>query len=116
MFGALSMFWDFCLKNTDCTYQTVQNLIRPLYYGSLALSAFFALFIFLPVHYFQSWLKWLFSWAFPLSVLIVMANVSSGGGPFPIFAREIIIMLSIFFGILTVLFIGIRWYRIQNKQ
>lgn len=89
----------------------MDSFLYPLYYGTLALSGFFGVFVFLPSHYFTAWLKWIFSWAFPISILIVMANVSRDSGLFPIFAREVIIMLSVFFGVITALFIVWHWYR-----
>lgn len=112
------LYWQQCISVSDCSYRSVNSFLRPLYYGTLSLSGFFAVFLFLPAHYFSAWLKWIFSWAFPISVLIVMSNVSKDSGLFPIFAREVIIILSVIFGTLTTLFIGWHWYRsrrLKNK-
>ncbi len=114
LFGTISFYWsNVCVKG-GCTYELVDTFLYPLYYGSLSLLVFFGFFLLLPAHYFTNWLKKIFSWAFPISVLIVMANVSGGGGPFPIFAREVITMLSVFFGVVTLLYVLWHWHTRKN--
>lgn len=114
LFGVTSLYWsNVCVKG-GCSYELVDTFLYPLYYSSLALLVFFGFFLLLPAHYFINWLKKIFSWAFPISVLIVMSNVSGGGGPFPIFAREVIIMLSVFFGAVTLLYVLWHWHTSKN--
>ncbi len=110
-FLIVNWYWLNVCTQGGCSYRLMDTFLYPLYYGTLALSGFFAVFVFLPSHYFSAWLKWIFSWAFPISVLIVMANVSRDSGLFPIFAREVIIILSVIFGIITTLFIVWHFYR-----
>ncbi len=114
IFFSASFFWSYCISNSACVYDIIRTTLRPVYYGSLSLLVFFGFFLLLPAHYFTNWLKKIFSWAFPISVLIVMANVSGGGGPFPIFAREVIIMLSVFFGVVTLLYVLWHWHTRKN--
>jgi hypothetical protein len=113
----IHIFWQNVCSKGGCTYELMDTYLYPLYYGSLALTGFFAAFLFLPAHYFTAWFKWIFSWAFPISVLIVMSNVSTGGGLFPIFAREVIILLSYFWGGVSLLFVAWHWwsYRTHKK-
>lgn len=114
LFIGMGIWWDQCIQTGDCAYDIVRVWLRPIYYSSLSLSLFFAFFLFLPAHYFTAWLKWIFSFAFPISALIVMSNISQGGGLFPIFAREVIILLSIFWGVVTLLFVGFRYFKLRK--
>ncbi len=112
----MNFWWKNCIDTQSCASDLVRVSLRPLYYGSLSLSGFFAVFLILPAHYFKAWFKWIFSWAFPISVLIVMSNITNGGGLFPIFAREVIILLSYFWGGVTLLFIAWRWWLYRTRK
>ncbi len=113
-FVSIHFYWRLVCSVGKCSYELMDTFLFPFYYGSLSLAAFFGFFLFLPAHYFASWFKWMFSWAFPISVLIVMSNVTNGGNLFPIFAREVIIILSVFWGLVTILFVGWRWWKTRK--
>ncbi|MFM2424347.1 MAG: hypothetical protein RLZZ70_738 [Candidatus Parcubacteria bacterium] len=112
----MNFWWMYCIDSQACSYDLIRVWLRPLYYGSLALTGFFAAFLILPSHYFKAWFRWIFSWAFPISVLIVMSNVSTGGGLFPIFAREVIILLSYFWGGISLLFVVWQWWSCRTRK
>jgi len=116
VFVSSYLIWNFCLDGGDCKHRIVNSILRPLYYSSLALIGYFTFFIFLPSRYFWLWLTWIFSWGFPVSVLIVLQNIDSGGGVFPIYAREVIILLSAFFAVVTGIFLAIVYWRSHKKQ
>lgn len=101
--------WDNCILTGACDSGEVDSIYRPLFYASLSLTYFFAFFLLLPTRYFTSWFKCIFSWLFPLGVLIVASNHSSGGGVFPIYERETIILYSIFAAIVTSIFLIFKY-------
>ena len=104
------LYWDYKCMGGGCSYILMDTVLDPIYYASISLSIFFTVFLLLPTRYLVSWLKYCFSWLFPIGALIVASNISTGGGVFPIFARETIIMYSIFAGIVTLLFIAYKFY------
>jgi hypothetical protein len=112
LIGAVSVnyFWGRCIEY-GCRSGVVGDFLRPLFYSSLSLAGFFGFFILLPAHYFTSWLKKIFSWAFPVSVLILLQEMSSTGGLFPIYEREVIILLSGFFGVVTLFFVMVHYFK-----
>lgn len=114
-------YWQFCIDGGSCQYKLVDHWLRPLYYASLSLLGFTIFFLFLPMRYFWRWLIFIFSWGFPLSTVLVIERLGPLTGPLPIFARETIIILSVLFGILTLIFCGAMfWYEQKtgklNKQ
>lgn len=106
-------FWKQCIE-AGCRPGLVGDFLRPLFYSSISLAGFFGYFIFLPTHYFTAWLKKVFSWAFPISLLILLQEIYSTGGMFPIYEREVIILLSIFFGAVTLLFTLVHYLKTKK--
>lgn len=112
---AIKYYWSSVCLSGGCSYDLMDKILDPVYYGAISLSIFFTFFLFLPARYLTSWLKYVFSWLFPVGVLVVVSNLSSGGGVFPIFARETIIMYSIFAAVVTLVFVGFKFYR-ERRQ
>ncbi len=122
LLGLLFLFastqWNYCIETRLCGSNAVQYYYRPFYYASLSLMTFFSFFLFLPFRYFKHWLIWVFSWGIVASFAVVydnLHNLEGLFGPFPIFAREIIIMLTVIFWIITILFCAVLWWRGRNR-
>ena len=105
--------WNMCIDTGTCPSGMVQNYYRPVYYASLSLFSFSLFFIFLPYRYFKKWLVWIFLWGFPLAFIGVLSHLDSPSGnlAFPFATREIIILQTIFFWILTLIFCAVLWWR-----
>ena len=109
--------WNMCIETGTCSSGVVHYYYRPLFYASVSLLTFFTLFLFLPFRYFKKWLIWIFSWGIIVSFIGVLSHLDSPSvGPASPFAtREIIILQTIFFWILTLIFCAILWWR-ERKQ
>lgn len=110
----IELYWRVVCVGGGCSYDLMDKILDPIYYTSLSLLTFFTLFLFLPSSYFKQWLIWIFSWGIVASFAIVYNSLHSLEGlfgPFPIFAREIIIMLTVIFWIITILFCAVLWWR-----
>ena len=109
-------YWQTVCIGGGCSYALMDRVLDPVFYASISLLTFFTFFLFLPFWYFKKWLIWIFSWGIIIAFIGVQANLDRpGSGPFPIFTREIIILQTIFFWILTLIFCAILWWR-ERKQ
>ncbi len=105
-------YWKIVCIGGGCSYALMDRVLDPIFYASLSLLTFFTFFLFLPYRYFRQWLFWVFSWGIVVAFLGVQANLDRpGSGPFPIFAREIIILQTVFFWIVTLVFCAVLWWR-----
>jgi len=111
IFLLVGFYWQINCVDGGCSYYLMDKILDPLYYASLSLLTFFIFFLFLPFHYFKQWLNWIFSWGIIASFAIVYANLHGEGSPLPIFARETIIILTVIFWIITLLFCIFLWWR-----
>jgi len=109
-----SYYWENVCVGGGCSYELMDSVLDPLYYASLSLLTFFTFFLFLPFRYFKQWLIWVFSWGIVVSYILVQSNIQ-GSGPLPIFAREVIIILSGFFWLITLLFCAFLWWWGREK-
>lgn len=116
---AIELYWRTVCVGGGCNYDLMDKILDPIYYASLSLLTFFTFFLFLPVRYFKQWLIWIFSWGIIVAFAVVYNSLHSLEGlfgPFPIFAREIIIMLTAAFWIITILFCVVLWWRGRNHS
>ncbi len=98
------IYWaSFCPK-VSCGYLLLSNIIEPLEYAGFVLSAFFFLFLLLPAHYFEAWLKRIFSWAFPLAFISVLLT-ENGGGVMSFSKADIVVVNGILWGVITLIFV-----------
>lgn len=110
----VKMIWGGC-PQTNCSESFIDNYLSPIKPAALILSGFFCVFLILPTHYFISWLKWIFSWAFPLSIILVITIEDNGS--ILSFSRALVAqLLGMFFGILSVLFVLSRFYWVHRKS
>lgn len=116
VFLGINYYWKTVCLDGGCSYNLMDKVLDPIYYGAISLATFFSFFLLLPVRYLISWLKYFFSWLFPVGVLLVVSNLSSSGGSLPIFAKETIMIYSIFAAAVTLIFIGIKYYLEHSKH
>lgn len=92
-----------------------KDILLPFETAGLVFSVFLLSFLFLPSHYFRSWLMWICSWAVPIMFVFVLGATGRGLD----FSRsEMIEFLTPPFAIITVLFITGRflWLRRKNRS
>lgn len=103
-------YWELFCKTGACTYQLRNDFIRPLAQASVYLGVVFAIFLLLPAKYFNAWFKYVFIWAFPLSfVLVETLPVETGW--LTISKTDIVQLLGMIFGAVTILFAAVQWFR-----
>lgn len=65
------IYWESVCKAGGCDFNLMEEVLRPATQGSLVLSVVLGVFIFLPSHYFEKWLKWIFTWLLPLYLILI---------------------------------------------
>jgi hypothetical protein len=112
--GAFAYSKLICQKY-GCELGFGKNILFPLEAAGFILSVFLLGLLFLPSHYFRSWLMWICSWAVPIMFVFVLGATGRGLD----FSRsEMIEFLTPPFAIITVLFITGRflWLRRKNRS
>lgn len=108
-------YWKMVCTTNSCSYDLIKGLLEPLEKSGYVLTIFFIVFLFLPSSYFESWLKRIFSWAFPLSLLIVAGTQDSSS--ILAFSRALVVqLLGAFFGIVTLLFITLHFLHVRKPK
>lgn len=98
-----------------CTSSTINNLLRPVELGSRVLVALFLLLIFFPESYFKKWLKYIFSWGFPLTVYLTY--ITTGSSSIPAYGKvDVVKFWGFVFAVITVVFVAFQYYRFRNKK
>jgi hypothetical protein len=108
-------YWKTVCYKGGCNYYLIDSILEPLFYGALSLLTFALFFLPLPPRYLKYWLIGIFSWGLPLSYILVK-NKLFGTGPFPIDEREVIILLTGVFWLVTLIFIGAVWWLGRKKN
>lgn len=101
---ATTIYYKKICSSGICSYQSIVNVITPIESGAYIVSCFFLVFLFLPSHYFKTWFKYIFSWAFPLSVYLIY--ITTGSHSVPAYGKDDVVRFwGMFYGIVTALFI-----------
>lgn len=96
-----------------CTSSTMNNLLRPIELGSKFLVALFLFLIFLPESFFKVWVRYIFSWGFPLAVY--MTYITTGSSSIPAYGKvDVVRFWGMFFGVVTLVFIAV--YYLKNRK
>ena len=99
-------YWELFCKNGNCSFNLMVIILSPLTQVSFSLSIILGVFIFLPPHFFEKWLKWIFSWVFPLYlILIYMLGDTNGGFFVTITFAMVAQFLGIVFGVFSLVFV-----------
>jgi hypothetical protein len=98
-----------------CTSSTINNLLRPVELGSKVLVVLFLLLIFFPESYFKKWLKYIFSWGFPLAVY--MTYITTGSSSIPAYGKvHVVKFWGVVFAVITIVFVVFQYYQSRNKK
>ncbi len=108
-------FWNLQCTQGICDYALRNGFLRPLMQASIFLSIITGILLLLPSHYFQTWLKKIFSWAFPLSLILVLTTEDSTS--ILAFSRTLVVqILGTLFGIVTAFFVLHRFLKLRKEK
>ncbi len=107
-------YWEVECGAGNCSYELRNTLLRPFLQGGISLSIISGFLIFLPSHYFQAWFKKIFSWAFPLSVILVAAT-QDGGSILSFSKAAVVQILGVIFGIVSAYFVLYRFLKLRKQ-
>jgi hypothetical protein len=108
VYFSIQVLWSNCI-NIDCSVFLVDAIFAPFEMMAVVLSIYFAVFLLLPAHYFEAWLKRIFSWAFPVSILFVL-GADGGRNIMSLSKAETVLACGGVFGVLSLIFL-IYWWR-----
>ena len=104
--------WSRCL-DLSCTVDVIDNYLSTIGIGGLFLALYGFFFLFLPTHYFTRWFKYIFSWAFPLTVYLTCITI--GSSSVPAYGKvDVVRFWGIVFAGITLLFVLYRYFRMRN--
>jgi hypothetical protein len=110
----VNMQWGNCLI-TSCSEHYIDNFLSTVEPGSLYLIGYFIVFLFLPIHYFNAWFKYIFLWAFPLSVYLVY--ITTGSSSIPAYGKDDVVRFwGLFYAVVTALFILYHFYKTRKQK
>ena len=109
--GTTLYYKNICYTGA-CSYRLIIDVISPIEMGAYIITIICLLFIFLPARYFSSWFKYIFSWGFPLSIVLV-ETLHSETDWLVISKTDIVRLMGMVFGVITIIFIVVRrfWYK-----
>ncbi len=96
-----------------CSVGLIEGFISPVELAGYLMAFCASFFIFFPAQYFNSWFKYIFSWAFPVSIVLVNA-LHSETSWLVISKTDVVRLLGMVFGIVTVIFVVVKWYRARR--
>ena len=108
------LYWyTYCIPG-NCTYSLRNELLRPISIGSLYISGFLLILLFLPPQYFKNWLKYIFSWGFPL--VVYLTYITTGSSSIPAYGKvDVVNFWGVVFGFISLAFV-IAYYFRHRKQ
>lgn len=112
---ATTIYYKQICSTGVCSYNQIANLLIPLELGSYILCFFFIFFLFLPTHYFTTWFKYIFSWAFPLTVYLTYITV--GSSSVPAYGKvDVVRFWGIVYAAITLLFVLYRYIKMRKAK
>ena len=106
--------WGRC-PEIDCSENLIDNWLRTIKAGSLFLFLYSSILLFLPSYFFKNWLKYIFSWGFPL--VVYLTYITTGSSSIPAYGKvDVVKFWGVFFGVVTILFIGFQYYRSRTLK
>ena len=107
--------WGNC-PVVDCSEKFIDNWLRTVGAGTPYLIGYFAVALLLPVRYVKSWLKYIFSWGFPL--VVYLTYITTGSSSIPAYGKvDVVRFWGIFFVLASVLFVlGHLVYDCRKKK
>jgi hypothetical protein len=109
------LYYKFICSTGVCSYNEITNTLLPLGTGACILVLFFAVFLFQSSKVFKKWLKYIFSWGFPLA--IYLTYITTGSSSIPAYGKvDVVKFWGIFFGVATIIFIAAQYYRTKKLR
>ena len=106
--------WEKC-PAVDCSEQLIDNWLRTIGLGSSYLIYFFIVALLLPVKYFKSWLKYIFSWGFPL--VGYLTYITTGSSSIPAYGKvDVVQFWGLFFAIVSLILIIVQYYLQRHSK
>jgi len=100
----VQVFWSTYCVTGHCSFSLRNDILRPISEGSLYLAVILFGLLLIPSHYFKKWLKYIFSWGFPLSVYLTY--ITTGSNSIPAYDKvDVAQFWGMFFAVVTVIFI-----------
>jgi len=113
-FGVFLLIRSNCL-GLNCSLITMDYYLDPAINISFVLVIHFGLLLLIPHHYFENWLKWVFSWLFPLYVILIFMTGDTTGGFFVSFSFALMAeLLGYIFGGISLAFVIVRFIVIHQ--
>jgi hypothetical protein len=109
------LVWNYGCEEGVCDYYLVNNWLLPLEWFAYVLIAYAIVFLFLANHYFEAWLKRIFSWAFPVSVLSVL-GADGGRNIMSLSKAETVLACGVVFGVLSIVFFLYWWRKTKTSD
>lgn len=109
------IYWEMYCKAGSCDYNMRNEFLRPISIGSIYLALIAIPFLFLKADYFKKWLKYIFSWGFPLTVYLTY--ITTGSSSIPAYGKvDVVKFWGIVFAVITIVFVAFKYYRSRNKK
>lgn len=97
-------YWQLNCVSGNCSFELRNEWLRPIAQACIYLSTILVILLLFPQKYFQIWFTYIFSWALPVSVLLVVATQDSGE-VLSISKTQTVQLLGAAFGLVTVILI-----------
>jgi hypothetical protein len=114
--GILYFSYGKLCDDIRCEVAYLTRVLDPALKLAIAIAIAWSFFLFLPIDYFKAWLKYILSWALPFSVLIVATTDPLEQGVLGSTPTQVAQLLSIFFGVVTLVFLFLRWSWLQKRS
>lgn len=112
---AIYLYWNIYCVTGNCSYDFRNQVLRPLSLGSVYISLIISPFLFLNEQFFKKWLKYIFSWGFPL--VVYLTYITTGSSSIPAYGKvDVVKFWGIFFGLVTIIFIAFQYYRSRTLK
>jgi hypothetical protein len=109
----ITIYYKHVCSTGICSHQDIRGFIIPTELGAYISAFFFLPFILLPTTYFKNWFKYIFSWAFPLTIYLVY--ITTGSSSIPAYGKEDVVKFwGIFYAIVTLFFVVITFLKTKK--
>lgn len=115
-YAVLHYFWaDICVSY-ECSSYVMSGFLAPLREAGLVLTAVTLPFLFLPTHYFKTWLLWIFLPATAFT-LLALANLDPNSSNMFRTTREVAMANFMYWWLpLTLLFVAVHYHRTRQYK
>lgn len=106
--------WGKCPR-VDCSESFIDNWLRTVKAGASCLIIYSAVFTILPPNYFKNWLKYIFTWGFPLAVY--MTYITTGSSSIPAYGKvDVVRFWGMFFAVTNLVFVSVLYLKNRRSK